>query len=124
MSKVKPRNEIILITDSLRACGMGDGIFELGGQRVTVKGTRATLDDGTIAASVAPMNLAVKNFVDNSGWTIETALECATKNAAVELGLYDRIGSLEVGKAADIIIFDDALNIHAAFVDGNQVWSD
>lgn len=124
VSKVKPRNEIILITDSLRACGMGDGIFELGGQRVTVKGMRATLDDGTIAASVAPMNLVVKNFVDNSGWTLEAALECATKNAAVELGLYDRIGSLEVGKAADIIIFDEALNIHAAFVDGNQVWSD
>ena len=124
VSKLKPRNELIVITDSLRACGMGDGVFDLGGQRVTVKGTLATLDDGTIAASVAPMNFVVKNFIDNSGWKVEEAIECATKNPAVELGIYDRVGSIEVGKAADIIIFDEALNIHAAFVDGNQVWRD
>lgn len=119
VSKIKPLNEIILITDSLRACGCGDGIFELGGQRVTVKGNVATLDDGTIAASVAPMNAVVKNFCVNSQLPMENVIECVTKTPAVELGLYDRIGSIEVGKAADLIIFDDALNIQAAFVDGN-----
>ena len=120
VSKVKPRNRIVLITDSLRACGLGDGTFDLGGQKVTVEGTLATLEDGTIAASVAPMNAVVKNFWRNSGWALENVIECATKNPAVELGVYDEIGSLEVGKAADIIIFDEALNIRAAFVDGRR----
>ena len=120
VSKAKPGNEIILITDSLRACGMGDGVFDLGGQRVTVKGTLATLDDGTIAASVAPMNDVVKKFWINSGLAIENVIECVTKTPAVELEVYDRIGSIEIGKAADLIIFDDELKIHAAFVDGGD----
>ena len=120
VSKIKPCDQIVLITDSLRACGLGDGIFDLGGQRVTVKGTLATLDDGTIAASVAPMNGVVKNFIVNSGWTLEKVIECVTKNPAVELGMYDEIGSIEVGKAADIIIFDDEMKIKAAFVDGRR----
>ena len=121
VSKAKPSAEIILITDSLRACGCGDGVFDLGGQRVTVKGTLATLDDGTIAASVAPMNEVVKNFWLNSGWAIENVIESVTKTPAVELEIYDRLGSLEVGKAADIVIFDDALDIHSVFVDGEPI---
>lgn len=121
VSRIKPRGEIVLITDSLRACGLGDGTYDLGGQTVTVKGTLATLDDGTIAASVAPMNTVVKNFWCNTQWALENVIECVTKNPAVELGLYKKIGSLEVGKAADIIIFDDELNIRAAFVDGRRL---
>ena len=118
VSKIKPRDQIVLITDSLRACGLGDGVYDLGGQSVSVKGMLATLDDGTIAASVAPMNAVVKNFAVNSGWSLEKVIECVTKNPAVELKMYNAIGSLEVGKAADIIIFDDEMNIKAAFVEG------
>ncbi len=121
ISRIKPRDRIVLITDSLRACGLGDGTFDLGGQTVTIKGTLATLEDGTIAASVAPMNTVVKNFWRNSRLPLENVIECVTKNPAVELGLYNEIGSLEVGKAADIIIFDEALNIRAAFVDGRRI---
>lgn len=121
VSRIKPRDEIVLITDSLRACGLGDGTYDLGGQSVNVKGMLATLDDGTIAASVAPMNAVVKNFAVNSGWTIEKVIECVTKNPAVELKMYDEIGSIEVGKASDIIIFDDELNVRAAFVDGRRL---
>ena len=72
VSKIKPRGEIVLITDSLRACGLGDGEIEFGGQSVTVRGTLATLADGTIAGSIAPMNVVVRNFIENSGWAIES----------------------------------------------------
>lgn len=120
VSKLKPLEQIVLITDSLRACGLGDGTFDLGGQTVSVKGTLATLEDGTIAASVAPMNAVVKNFRLNSRLPLERAIECATKTPALELGVYDRLGSIEIGKAADLIVFDDDLKIKAAFVDGRR----
>ena len=116
--KVKKRSEIILITDSLRACGMGDGIYDLGGQKVYVKDNVATLEDGTIAASIAPMNKVVANFKNNTNISMAELVELVTKNPAIELGLYNKIGSLETGKVADIIIFDEGVNITTAIING------
>lgn len=118
VNKVKPRSEIILITDSMRACGLGDGLSELGGQRVFVKGNLATLEDGTLVGSVATMNEVLKNFCANTGIDVAAAVEMITKNPAVELGIFDKTGSLEVGKAADITIFDDCFNIKKTFIGG------
>jgi len=120
VAKIKPRNEIILITDSLRACGLGDGVSELGGQKVFVKGNLATLEDGTIAGSVATMNDVLKIFCANTSTDIAAGVEMVTKNPAVELGIFDKTGSLEVGKSADITIFDDDLNIKKTFVNGQR----
>ena len=78
----------------------------------------AKLADGTIAASVAPMNDVVKNFKKNTSAEIAAAVELVTKNPARELGLYDKLGSLEIGKSADIVIFDADFNIKRAFVNG------
>ncbi len=118
VAKAKPRREIILITDSLRACGLGDGLSELGGQKVFVSGNVATLEDGTLAGSVATMNNVLKNFCTNTGFDVAAGVELVTKNPAVELGLFDVIGSLEVGKAADITLFDDDFNVKRTFVGG------
>ena len=118
VQKIKPLDEIILITDSLRACGLGDCESELGGQKVFVKNGVATLADGTIAASVAPMNDVVKKFQRNTKISIPEVVELVTKNPARKLGLYENIGSLEVGKAADIVIFDEDFNIASTFVNG------
>ena len=120
VAKVKPRSEIILITDSIRACGIGNGISELGGQKVLVKGNLATLEDGTIVGSVAKMNEVLKIFCENTGFDIASGVELVTKNPAVELNIFDRLGSLEVGKAADITIFDDNFNIRKIFVRGRE----
>ena len=121
--KIKSREQIILITDSLRACGLGDGVSDLGGQKVFVKGELATLEDGTIAASVATMNRVVNNFKINTGISISETVELVTKNPAVELGIYDKVGSLEVGKAADIVIFDENLQIKTALIDGKLIFN-
>lgn len=120
VAKVKPRSEIILITDSLRACGLGDGVSELGGQKVFVKGNVATLEDGTLAGSVATLNNVLKNFCANTGTDIAAAVEMVTKNPAVELGIFDKTGSLEVGKTADIVIFDEDFNIKQTFIRGQR----
>lgn len=118
VAKCKKRSEIILITDSFRACGMGDGLSELGGQKVFVNGKFARLADGTLAGSVATMNDVLKNFHVNTGMDVASCVELVTKNPAIELGVFDKFGSLEVGKAADIVIFDDDFNIKRAIING------
>ena len=108
----------MLITDSIRACGLGDGLSELGGQKVFVNGNLATLEDGTIVGSVATLNSVLKNFCANTGFDVAATVELVTKNPAVELNIFDRVGSLEVGKAADITIFDDDFKIKKTFING------
>ena len=70
------------------------------------------------------MNQVVKNFRDNTNWDVEQVVELVTKNPAIELGIYDKLGSLEVGKAADVILFDDAFNVAKTFVGGRQMQID
>ena len=120
--KVKGKKRIILITDSMRACGMGDGLSELGGQAVTVRGELATLADGTIAGSVLKMNRAIDIFRQNTGVSLPQIIEMVTRTPATELNLYDKIGSLETGKLADMVIADENLNIFATVVDGETVY--
>jgi N-acetylglucosamine-6-phosphate deacetylase len=117
------KDHLILITDSLRACGLGDGPSELGGQKVFVKGTLATLEDGTIAGSVLCMNDGLHIFRENTGAPIEEVVTAVTKTPAKELGLYDELGSLSAGKNADITIFDDALTIQHTIVAGRDAYS-
>ena len=119
--KMKGIEKIILITDSMRASCLGDGISELGGQKVTVKGNLATLENGAIAGSVAKMNDVIRIFKENTGVKTEEAIEAATKNPAKLLKMYDKIGSIETDKSADFAIFDDEFNIFTTVIDGEIV---
>lgn len=119
--RVKGRDRVILITDALRACGIGDGPSELGGQRVFVQGERATLADGTIAGSVATMNRCLRLFRENTGAGIAETVALATKNPAEDLGIYAEVGSLSPGKRADITIFDEDLAIYDTIVGGRRL---
>ena len=123
LSKVKPVSEIILITDSCRACGIGDGEIEFGGQKVFVKNNVATLENGNLAASVAKMNDVVKNFYENTDFTLPEVIETVTKNPARELKVFDKVGSIEVGKAADFVIFDKNFAVQKTFVNGREIFS-
>ena len=120
----KGGKNIVLITDSLRACGLGDGPSELGGQEVFVKGELATLKDGTIAGSVATMNRCVKIFWENTGAELPQIIEMVTKTPAQELALYEEVGSLESGKRADIVIFDEEVQIHKTVIGGKVYYHD
>lgn len=115
---------IILITDSLRACGLGDGPSELGGQEVFVKGELATLKDGTIAGSVATMNRCVKIFWENTGAQLPQIIEMVTKTPAEELSLYEERGSLESGKRADVVIFDEDVQVKVTIIGGKVDYHD
>ena len=109
-----------MITDSIRACGLGDGVSELGGQKVFVNGNFATLADGRLVGSVATLNNVLKNFCANTGLDVAAGVELVTKNPCVELKIFDNVGSLEVGKVADITIFDDDFNVKKTFVNGAE----
>ena len=116
----KRGTHIIPITDSMRACGLSDGVSELGGQKVYVNGTRATLADGTIAGSVLRMNDGLRILRENLGASIPTIVEMATRTPAEELNVYDKLGSLTVGKYADIAIFDEDFRIRRTIVGGTS----
>ena len=119
--RVKGKDRVILITDALRACGMGDGPSELGGQKVFVKGELATLADGTIAGSVATMNRCLRLFMENTGASVADAVAMVTKNPAEDLGIYAEVGSLTPGKRADFTIFDEQVAIYDTIVGGRRL---
>lgn len=114
-------DRIILISDSTRATGMPDGSYLLGGQETTLKGNLVTLRDHTIAGSATNLFDCMKNAV-SMGIPLESAIKAATANPAKSLGIFDRYGSITVGKTANFIILSKSnLSIQAVFKDGVQV---
>lgn len=111
------KERMILVSDTMRAAGMSDGAYTLGGQDVTVVGNKATLADGTIAGSATDLMSCMKTAV-SFGIPLEDAVTAAAVNPAKELGLYDQYGSLEVGKVANAVVLDKDLNIKAVLLRG------
>ena len=120
--KIKGKEQLILITDSMRACMLPDGESELGGQVVIVKGQIARLRDGTIAGSVLTMNEAIRRFWLNTGVPLQDVIRLVTINPAKELLLDDKMGSIVVGKEANLTIFDDNIFISQTIVEGSVVY--
>ncbi len=115
--KMKGR-KLCLITDCMRAGGMDDGEYTLGGQKVYKQGVKCLLADGTIAGSVLALNKAVYNLYKNSDLEFYEAVNCASLNPATALGEDSSIGSIEEGKRADIIIFDEDFDIAMTILAG------
>lgn len=111
---------VILISDSMRATGLTDGQYTLGGQDVFVKGPKATLADGTIAGSATDLMGCLKVAVKEMGIPFEDAIASASMNPAKEIGIYDTCGSITPGKAADLVLLDAEMNVKAVFVDGRR----
>lgn len=109
---------IILITDAMRAKGLPDGDYELGGQPVKVANGRAVLENGTLAGSVLKMDEAVRRMLDLDGVTLRDVVQMASINPAKQIGVFDRKGSITEGKDADILLVDDELNIKYTFCQG------
>lgn len=116
------KEKLILISDSMRATGLGDGISELGGQQVTVKGRRAFLKDGTLAGSVTCLFDCLKTAVMEMEIPLETALRCASYNPAHCLGEADRIGSIVPGRQADLLLTDEKLELKAVMLRGRWLF--
>ncbi|MBQ3116683.1 MAG: N-acetylglucosamine-6-phosphate deacetylase [Clostridia bacterium] len=120
--KNKPKDKVILITDSMRAKGFKDGISELGGQTVIVKDGEARLENGALAGSVLKMNVAIKNLVEKCGVPFTDAIDFATINPATHLSIADKVGSIKQGKNADFTVLDKDFNVKLTIRDGNIVY--
>lgn len=121
--KAKGVDKICLVTDSISAAGLGDGQYSLVDQEVIVEGGVARLADGTLAGSTLTMERAVKNFMEFTGLSLPEAVRAATLNPARLLGLEQRKGSIAVGKDADLVIFDEAFNVHYTIIGGEIVYA-
>lgn len=122
IAKTKSKDKIILITDSMRAKGLNDGVSELGGQKVIVKNGEARLTNGHLAGSILKMNDAIKNMVLKVGVPFLNAVDFATINPAKNLGVNDKIGSIKKGKLANLTVIDDEFNVLYTFIKGNLVY--
>ena len=118
--KLFGNDRVVLISDSMRAAGLQDGCYTLGGQEVTVRGSHATLSDGTIAGSVTNLFDCMRKAV-SFGIPLECAVRAATYNPACEIGEEARMGTLSAGKLANVVLLDRALNLRAVYIAGRQV---
>lgn len=114
----KGKQGIILITDSMRAKCLNNGVYDLGGQAITVKDEKALLDSGTLAGSILKFSDGVKNMLKFTGCRLEDIIEMVSVNPAKQLNVYDRKGSIALGKDADIVLLNDQNEVALTYCRG------
>lgn len=115
-------DRIVMISDSMRATGIDDGEYTLGGQAVKVVGKLATLvSDGAIAGSCTNLMDCIRTAVKEMHIPLESAVACATMNAAKSVGLYDQYGSITEGKAGNVVLLDKDLNLVEVILNGERI---
>lgn len=120
--KAKGKDKIIAITDAMESKHLPDGEYSLGGQKVIVTGNEARLADGTLAGSTLHMNVGLRNIKNVTGLDIEDVVDLATKNPARNLHIYDRKGSIAVGKDADFVVIDHDFNVYMTIANGHVIY--
>ena len=120
--KNKRADKLALITDAMRAKGLADGVSELGGQTVYVKGGEARLADGTLAGSVLRMNRALQNMVEKVGVPFTQAVDYCTINPARTLKMENEAGSIAEGKRADFAVLNDKVDVLYTVRDGKIIY--
>lgn len=124
--KFKPEDKIILVTDSMRAAGMGEGVFRFGSRAngydiIVEDGVAKLMDRTAFAGSVATTDRLVRTMVNMADVPVEKAVRMITENPAVAMGIDDEFGFLEKGRAADLAVFDSDINIKLTVIDGEIV---
>lgn len=125
--KIKGPSRIALVTDSMRAAGMPEGETILGslkdGQKVIVEdGVAKLLDRSAFAGSVATTDRLVRTIVQKAGIPLIEAVRMMTATPAEIIGVSDTKGSLVPGKDADIVVFDEGINIKMTIINGRIVY--
>ncbi len=116
-------DRLILISDSMEATGLADGVYQLGGQSVTVQGRKAVLTEApdTIAGSVTNLYDCMTNCVKNMGIPLEQAVLAATENPAKAIGIEQDYGRIAPGNFANIVLVDKELQINTIIKKGKQL---
>ena len=119
--RAKGHESVLLISDAMRATGLGDGDFELGGQAVTVRGGAARTLDGALAGSTVTLDEILRRVMRYARLRLAQALPMASAVPAAALGLAGRKGTLQPGADADLILLDDEAQVRLTMVAGRVV---
>ncbi|WP_160678577.1 N-acetylglucosamine-6-phosphate deacetylase [Clostridium sp. C8-1-8] len=122
--RIKGLDKVLLVSDAMMACCMPDGDYSLGGQKVIVKEGAARLTSGALAGSVLTLDKAVQNVKCNTNYALNEVIKMATYNAAKHCKVENKKGLIKEGYDADLILFDDNINIKLALVNGKIVYND
>jgi N-acetylglucosamine-6-phosphate deacetylase len=120
-ARAKGRTRVLVVTDAISAMDMPDGRYMLGSDAVDVIGGVCRDSEGHLAGSTLTQEVALRNFVEWTGWSCQDALLALTLNPARALNL-DRKGVLEPGADADVVVMDRAFRVMKTFVKGRLVF--
>ena len=115
---IKGADNVIAITDSMRAKGLPDGEYDLGGQTVYKVGKECRIATGSLAGSVAEMDFVARNLKEFTNCTMEELVKMTSTNSAKQLGVFGRKGSINIDKDADIVIVNDNIEVQATVCRG------
>lgn len=124
VARAKSPQRVAVITDAMRAAGLGDGEYDLGGQTVYVRGREARLANGSLAGSTLTMDAAFRNIIAAAGCSLNDAVTMCATTPARSIFVDDRKGALTPGQDADLVILDAALNVRQTIVKGRVVFDD
>ena len=116
--QAKELGQLILVTDQMKAGSLGNGEYDLGGQKVIVKDGAASLVDGQLAGSVLRLDQAIRNIKKISDLPLEKIINMVTYNPARLLGMEDQLGCLKEGNRADFVFLNQDLEVIDVFKDG------
>lgn len=119
--KIKGTDKVILVTDAMMACGMPDGKYALGGQDVFVNNSAARLENGALAGSVLTLDKAIRNVYNNTDYKLHEIVKMATLNPAKLCKVDNRKGKVAEGYDADLVLFDEDINISTVIVNGRVI---
>jgi len=114
-------HRIALVTDAVRACGLGEGTYKLYEYDVTVADGAARLADGALAGSVLTMDGAVKNMIELAGLPVETVIPMATETPARIAAVADRKGKIERRYDADLVLMNERFEVERVWARGQEV---
>ncbi|MEM3433099.1 MAG: N-acetylglucosamine-6-phosphate deacetylase [Candidatus Methanomethyliaceae archaeon] len=135
--KAKGTDRVCVVTDAIAAAGLGPGHYELGGLEILVENevpddyeVRLDLDSyvaklvdrTSFAGSVATMNTLVRNLATLVGIPLSEAVKMATLVPARVLGITSERGVIAPGLKADLVVFDEHMDVHLTIVEGKIVY--
>lgn len=118
----KKPHGLILISDAMRATGLPDGIYQVDEREVISEAGIVHLSDGTLAGSTLTLDIALKNFMVATGEALDSVWQTSSLNAAHAIKIADRKGSIDIGKDADLVLVDAAIQVHLTLAQGKIVY--
>jgi N-acetylglucosamine-6-phosphate deacetylase len=117
--KQKGIDNTILVSDAVMACGMPDGMYKLGGQTIYVVNNVARLNDKTLAGSTLTLDKAIKNLYKNTSYKLHEIVKMATSIPAKYCKVHNHKGIIKEGHDADLLLFDEDINIKKVILGGH-----